>query len=577
MTDYGRIAEQDALVLTFADLIAQVEKMDLPGVRRRDMVSALKRFCFLCGSSPSQLVVEVSTLRETIARILPARHRMARKTFANVLSLVREVLEKAGAVDRMQRGLAHHDPEWGPLVISTKPDRDLALGLASLMNWCARRSIKPCDVDDAVVRTYLSWLETRTLARKPKNMARRAVQLWNRARKSIPTWPDIELTPLSFRPKSDKLRWEDLSISFRRDAETHLSMRAKPDIFDDRPNIPVRPLAASTLRQQREHLRLAASVLVKSGVPVSEINSLAILVAPEALKIVLRHYHERAKGKPNAFAITLAKTLIAVARYHVSVSADQVIELRRIAGKLPSVSYDLTEKNKALLRHFESEHNRAALLYLPERLLSEAKADLDGPRLPFVKAQVGIAVDILTVAPLRPQNLIRLNWRRHISEPNGPRGPLRLHIPAAETKTKKRELIFEIPGEVAARLRWYRRVILPQLGADPEGNLFITRCGTPKNQETLTQQITEGLETHVGLHMTPHQFRHMAAWLYLEHHPEDFETVRSLLGHSFAKTTLMYIGASGPRASRAYGAFLQEQREELRLKRPRRRQPARRT
>ena len=112
-------------------------------------------------------------------------------------------------------------------------------------------------------------------------------------------------------------------------------MRGAPDLFDDRPNAPRRPLAASTLRQQREHLRLAASVLVESGVKVEDIKSLADLVQPEPLKRILRHYHERANGQPNAFAICLAQTLTQVAQYHVGATADELAYLKRIASKLP--------------------------------------------------------------------------------------------------------------------------------------------------------------------------------------------------------------------------------------------------
>ncbi len=74
---------------------------------------------------------------------------------------------------------------------------------------------------------------------------------------------------------------------------------------------------------------------------------------------------------------------------------------------------------------------------------------------------------------------------------------------------------------------------------------------------------------HIGIHMTPHQFRHFAATSYLEHHPEDFETARSILGHAWSKTTRIYAGSSSRRASRAYNQFLFKQREELKLKRPR--------
>ena len=70
--------------------------------------------------------------------------------------------------------------------------------------------------------------------------------------------------------------------------------------------------------------------------------------------------------------------------------------------------------------------------------------------------------------------------------------------------------------------------------------------------------------------MTPHQFRHFGATSYLEEHPEDFETARSMLGHAWSKTTRIYAGSSSRRASRAYNQFLFKQREDLKLMRPRR-------
>ena len=45
--------------------------------------------------------------------------------------------------------------------------------------------------------------------------------------------------------------------------------------------------------------------------------------------------------------------------------------------------------------------------------------------------------------------------------------------------------------------------------------------------------------------------------------PEDFETVRQLLGHSFGKTTQIYAGLSGERASRAFGDIVIAKMEAL--------------
>jgi integrase len=142
-----------------------------------------------------------------------------------------------------------------------------------------------------------------------------------------------------------------------------------------------------------------------------------------------------------------------------------------------------------------------------------------------------------------------------------------LHIPAQETKSKLQDLVAEIPDDVAKRLRWYGRHILPRLNADPNGPLFVTRKGSAKTQETLSQQITETIRHHLGVHLTPHQPRHLAAIWWLEEHPEDFETPRAFLGHAWGKTTRVYTGSSSRRASKAYNRFVLEKRDALKLKR----------
>ena len=193
-------------------------------------------------------------------------------------------------------------------------------------------------------------------------------------------------------------------------------------------------------------------------------------------------------------------------------------------------------------------------------------SQLNSARQMIVDAQVALAIALQLVAPMRPINLCKLNWLQHFSAPNGRRGKLLLHIPAAELKGRKRELIFELPDDVARLIYLYRETVLPAVGADPDGDLFVTFKGVLKHQATISLHIGERIEKHLGVRVSPHQFRHLAAMFYLEEHPEDFETVRALLGHSFAKTTLIYAGGSGRRASKAYGKFVTGQREAMKLK-----------
>ena len=547
---------------TLADVPALVATADLAPARARDMISAIKRLCEMAGRSPSNTPVEARALRAKLRKIHPARFSVSAKTFSNLKSLLAAALQLAGVLDDMARGFARRHPAWGPLLQAVGADRRLGEGLATFANWCAVNEISPEAVTDESIQLFSVWLESRTLCLKPHDVVRRTPLLWNEAGARIESWPKTRLSRVSFKTPRKRLAWDDLSEGFRNDAEAYLARRADPDVFDESASAPQRPLAPKTLRQQSEHLRLAASVLVDAGI---DVDSLADLIERERFKTVLRYYHGKRNGEPNPFAIALAKTLIQVANYHVVVSADRLAELKNIAGRLPSVPFDLTAKNKELLRQLESERLRAKLLFLPEELL--AKVAIETPLLHFVEAQIAIALDIQLAVPLRPQNLIGLHWSRHFLEPDGPNGRLLLHIPAEETKAKRQDLTAEIPADVGRRLRWYRRHILSRLGADQDGFLFVTEKGGRKSQQTLSKQITETIAKHIGVHMTPHQFRHFAASIYLDANPEDHQTVQAMLHHASGKTTLIYAGSAGRRASRAYGNLLFEQREKLKLAR----------
>ncbi|MGO9942198.1 MAG: hypothetical protein ACLPIC_05410 [Rhodoblastus sp.] len=459
---------------SLADVLAIVAAADLAPARRRDMISSINRLCEMAGRSLSAAPAEASAIRAELRKIRPARFGVSAKTFSNQRSLLAAALRQADALDDTERGLARRHPIWGPFLRALGALTQLDDGLAAFANWCAKNGISPDAVTDGSVQQFSIWLETRTLCLKPRDIVRGTPLRWNKAGATVDCWPKTRLSPVSFRAPRRRLAWDDLSESFRRDAEAYLAKRADPDIFDEAAAAPRRPLAPNTLRQQREHLRLAASVLIEAGIVAADVASLADLTERERFKTILRHYQGEPNGKPSAFAVGLAKTLIQAAKHHVGASAEQVANLKALAAKLPAVPFDFTAKNKALLRKLESERLRAKLLFLREELLARVAADSKASRPPFVAGQVAIAIDIQLACPLRPQNLSDLHWRRHFLEPDGPKGRLLLHIPAEETKVKRQDLTVEIPADVARRLRWYRRHILPRVGADPNG-FFLSR------------------------------------------------------------------------------------------------------
>ena len=518
-------------VKTAADVLAMLEQAGgIPPLRKCDMVSAVKSVCKMIGSSSTALKLEVPVLRTGLAAIRPAAHRISPRTFANLRSLFTIALEWAGVIERCPRGSAMMDPAWASLAAGIAGDKRLANGLAKFMSWCAWTDVGPAAVDDVVLQRFLDWMQNRTLHSRPRDLVRQIPKLWADARALVPGWPAVELAPISFRQASPNLRWEDLPEGLRTDADAYLRARAEPDLFDDSPDAPTRPLAPSTIRLQSEHIRLAASILMQHGVAIEKLDSLAALVAEDAVKTVLRHYHDQANGRPSAFAGGIARTLTHIARYHVRVPEEQLQRLKKIASKLPAVPFDLTAKNKTLLTTLENEEVRGRLLYLPEALMRDIRANLGrGGRLKFVEAQVALAVSILLFAPLRPKNLCELNWSRNFREPEGPRGKLVIYIPREAIKSKRRDLSFEIPSELAEPIRWYRREILPRLGGDPNGDLFVSEGGGRKSQETLSQQITEVIAERVGISMTGHQFRHLAASIHLEALPDGERPARPFL------------------------------------------------
>ena len=260
---------ENRTVATLADVLGLIDQAGLAGTRRRDMVSAIKRICEMAGATPASVRAEPPVLKEMLSRIRPAAHGVSAKSYSNLRSLLAAALQLAGVIDPSGRGSARRDPEWGPLLEAVADDQRLSNGLAAFANWCAGQGISPGEVDDTVVQRFLIWLEAKTLHPKPRDLVRGVPKFWNEASTKFDFWPTTKLTILSFKAPPKHLKWSDLSPSFRQDADAYLALRANPDLFDERPEAPKRPLAATTLRQQREHLRLAASILAQNGEAVA--------------------------------------------------------------------------------------------------------------------------------------------------------------------------------------------------------------------------------------------------------------------------------------------------------------------
>jgi len=387
--------------------------------------------------------------------------------------------------------------------------------------------IKPEEINDRVITDFIAAVRQGSLHRKPNALHRQVTLIWNEAA-ADPALRLQSVTLASFQPPPKRIDWALLSPAFRRSVEDHLSWCAGTDPFA--PDARSRPLASRTLQLRRDQIHAAVSSLVQSGTPHSSIRSLNDLVSPENFKKILRKRLEDAGDKENAFNHGLAKALIQIAREWTKVEAAVLAELKRLFSKMPAPVFGLTDKNKNFLRQFDDSGALQRVVELPQRLWAEVQRDQNPGVRTLAKAQAALGIAILTYMPLRLHNLSNLRFDTHLFLHAGRGATSTLEISEGEVKNKT-ALAFDVPGRLAKMMIEYRERILPKILGRRSTRLFVNVDRTPKSQATVAWLIASYLKRRAGIVMTPHQFRHLAAKIFLEAEPGSFELVKQVLGH----------------------------------------------
>ena len=98
--------------------------------------------------------------------------------------------------------------------------------------------------------------------------------------------------------------------------------------------LPIGPASRAPSTTRRNYLRLAASAAVKQGVPIEALRSVADLVSPPVVRLILEHYLAKKGGKIVTFTIDMAERLYAIARVYVKAPEEQLRQLERFCLKL---------------------------------------------------------------------------------------------------------------------------------------------------------------------------------------------------------------------------------------------------
>jgi integrase len=490
---------------------------EIPVSRVPSTRAAVAAFTRLMQRPAAELPANQGFIIQQIRRLRRQPTGLSAKTLSNTRSALLYVVRSGGW--RSSRSALALTEEWQ--VLRTGLNRGPKWwSLSRLAGFSSRRDVPPSKVKDPHFQEFIDALQRSGEVTDALGHARRVTRLWNKLAADCPT---LRLAPLTLTPPT-RNRWTfpetAFPSEFRADVDAWFQHATSEDPFSPRASRALRP---STVRTRRHQLFKTASALVFSGRPIETVRTLADLVTAEAFQSALRHLLARQDGRSTEALHGLAAGLLAVARHHVRVEPETEARLARIVKNLDVGATGFRSRTRTRLAAFEDDRRVSTLLQLPARLLAEAKAARPGRRRTLL-AELAVAIEILTFAPMRVANLASLrvgvSVRRLVL-----RRETRwlITIPASEVKNGT-ELSYELPRDnlVDQALALYEQ---------PDGWVFPGRGSAPKPASLLSRQIKRLVEERIGVAFHTHMFRALAGYLHLRENPNGFEAVRALLGN----------------------------------------------
>jgi integrase len=544
---------------TLQDVIDRVvDNAALSSSRKRDLRSGVVVYAKIVGEAPAAILLDLAAIRKTLDGVVPLQAKVSRKRLANLRSDIAGAIAASGLQPMLKTFGVELDKDWAGL-LDAVDDKAVANGLSRLARWASLRHVSPEKIDGAAVKQFFAELESGSLVRNLRFQRRNVAKLWN---KLVTLLPDRGLHTVQIPNStvtSNRLPWQLLPSSFRKENDDYLRWCSVPDPLDE--DARTRALAPATLRLRRDHIHLAASAACSAGIHPKRLNSLSRLVEPEMFRTILRQQWKERGQKPTSYIVSLASVLINIAAEWVKVAPERLAALKEIRSKLGRTRSGLTEKNKAVVRRFDDPRLLGKLINLPDVLWRTARRNLPLSTRWFVDLQTALAIDILLHVAPRIENLSALKFDEHLHWPQGKGKPALMVIREDETKNEE-PLEFELPSVLSDRLYTFRNEIATAvIGRRPEF-LFVSKNGKRRSLGALRVAIQRTVIRRVGVKITPHQFRHLGAKLALDDNPGAYEHARQLLGHKSLKTTTrFYAGPDTRRAGRAHADLIRRLRE----------------
>jgi integrase len=540
---------------SFIDLIAAIEQAaELTAQCRRHWACSMRQIAKWLDRPAAVIPARWHSVRISVSQLHHARVGVTAKTLANHTANVRAALRWFGQEHGVPQRGARLSARWARFC--DRIDARMRGRLYSLIRYCSARGIDPAAVDDRILDEYWRY-RTETTARASNNTARRfMVRAWNNcAAASAPlrrlTEPSIKVARPAWSDFPERLR-TDLDDYFAGLARPHRSLSGKR----------IQPCSPGTIRTRRAELVAMARMAVRLGAPIARLSSLGALLHPDIVELVVDAYWQKNGEEPKTGTIDLGKKVLRMARETGCLDQAALDRLDDMRAALEHHRREgMTAKNLQLVRQVLTEGIWSEVVALPNVLMQQARSVKDQASTKAgILAQLAAAIAILTFAPVRLSNLARIKLGENLIKPGRLNTPYWLVFPHYDVKNRV-DLNFKFDQSLTDLIDEYIHEFRPALLRRTNAPwLFPGEGGEPKNKLLFGQQITRRIQKTIGLRVTPHQFRHAAAAIYLKHRPGDYETVRRLLGHREIQTTIrFYCGLQTMQATEQFGRLIRQQ------------------
>lgn len=562
--------DQNYAIHNVGDMREALLKCGAPYAEVTFMRSALKGVDKLVGHGTLDTPANERLIFERLDSLSPAMAGMTDQSFANLKSRTR----KAFRILRTQGKLVNPRSrfplkgEWGELQASL--DTKMQRATSRLFHFAAGLGVPPHKMSDAVIERFVAHLRDEAMVGDWEGVLRGSIKAWNRLAASTNGLP--QLTPPPLKRVSYWIADEQWPERLVTEREAFLASLSAPSCFEAQHHKPLKP---TTIDQYRHNVTIAVSALVRGGVPISTLSSLADVVRPENINRVMQFLHSRADGRitPQMFQLALRVRTIARWCELPKSDLDRLDQIFRSVRDQRDQHRGMTAKNRALLDRLDDPRFRDLIHLLPFILLERARKNPDKSWAPAL-ARTAMAIELLLVCSVRRANLVGLELDKSIRRIGQGDDAFWIVEHDAEEVKNEEPLRFRLPDQTVAMLEAYLRDWRPKLCPSASPWLFPAADGSCINPKTMAYAVGAQSKRVLGVAITPHQFRHISAELFLQDNPEALFTVSQHLGHRDVNTTRRYYARSKQRqASRHYQEHILRGREtaRIRIKRARRR------